>query len=53
MIFVLEILKKKIYCTCCNNLLSSVCGTSKNGEPYLYYKCKNEKSKISMKKILW
>lgn len=36
----LYLFKKKVLCTCCNSLLSSVCGTSKNGEPYLYYKCK-------------
>lgn len=36
----LYLFKKKVSCPFCDKPLSCVSGTSKNGEPYLYYKCK-------------
>lgn len=31
--------KKKLYCPCCERLITCVCGTSRNGTKHLYYKC--------------
>jgi len=48
----LYLFKKKVYCPKCNTQLSCVCGTSKNKEKYLYYKCSKCKKNIVNENIL-
>ena len=48
----LYLFKKKVYCPKCNTQLSCVCGTSKNKEIYLYYKCSKCKKNIVNENIL-
>lgn len=42
----LYLFKKKLFCPCCNRLLTCVSGTSKQGTKHLYYKCCHCKNKI-------
>ena len=44
--------KKKVYCPKCNTQLSCICGTSKNGDKYLYYKCSKCRKNIVSENIL-
>jgi hypothetical protein len=40
------ILTGKIYCGICGTPMTGVCGTSKNGEKYRYYRCASKSNKI-------